>query len=128
MKGFTSKIGNFDVSSRPKFDFCPYSEDHAAGARAWSSRQRKGRGSFSKGCRQPGIAKTHSTHSQRLTAVMASENVTSCFPSHSTARSRAYRLGSWLYKHTTTLYSPNRHGAIRSTVFSFQPRVVSSPR
>ena len=44
----------------------------------------------------PGIAKTHSTHSQRLTAVMASENVTSCFPAQSTPRTPAYRLGNWL--------------------------------
>src|SRR4051812_24643205 len=71
------------------FDFCPYSEDHAAGARAWSSRQRKGRASFSKASRCPGIAKTHSTHSQRLTAVMAAGNVTSCFPAQSTARTPA---------------------------------------
>src|SRR5207302_1208084 len=60
--------------------------------------------------------------------VMASEKVTSSFPGYSTARTRAYRLGNWLYKHATTVYSPNRHGATRSTVFSFQPRVVSSPR
>ena len=59
---------------------------------------------------------------------MASENVTSCFPAQSTARTPAYRLGNWLYKHATALYRPNRHGATRSTVFSFQPRVVSSPR
>src|ERR1019366_2893582 len=74
------------------------------------------------------MAKTHSTHSQRLTAVMASENVTSFLPGHSTARSRAYFLGNWLYNPATTVYSPNRHGAARSTVFSFQPRVVSNPR
>src|SRR5947207_837639 len=30
------------------------------------------------------MAKTHSSHSQRLTAVMASEKVTSRFPTHST--------------------------------------------
>jgi hypothetical protein len=74
------------------------------------------------------MAKTHSSHSQRLTAVMASEKVTSSFRAQSTARTRAYLLGSWLYKHATTVYSPNRHGAARSTVFSFQPLVVSSPR
>src|SRR5436190_8431412 len=106
----------------------PISEGQAAGAKAWSSRQRKGRGSFSRGSRYPGIAKTHSTHSQRLTAAMASENVTSCFPAQSTARTPAYRLGNWLYKHATTVYAPNRHGAARSTVFSVQPLVVSNPR
>src|SRR3954451_12893033 len=72
-----------------QFDFCPFFEDQAAGASAWSSRQRKGCVSFSKASRCPGIAKTHSTHSQRLTAVMASENVTSCFPAQSTARTPA---------------------------------------
>src|SRR5712691_5934247 len=59
---------------------------------------------------------------------MASEKVVSCLPAHSTARTRAYLLGNWLYKHATTVYSPNRQGAARSTVFSFQPRVVSNPR
>src|SRR3954452_4269214 len=59
---------------------------------------------------------------------MASEKVTSVFPAHSTARTHAYRLGNWLYKHATTVYSPNRHGAARSTVFSFHPRVLSRPR
>src|SRR5271157_694390 len=73
------------------------------------------------------MAKTHSSHSQRLTAVMASEKVTPFLPSHCTARTRAYCLGNWLYKHATTVYNPHRHGAARSTVFSFQPRVVSRP-
>jgi hypothetical protein len=59
---------------------------------------------------------------------MASENVTSCFPAQSTARTKAYGLGNWLYKHATTVYAPNRQGAARSTVFSVQPRVVSNPR
>src|SRR3954462_817488 len=74
------------------------------------------------------MAKTHSSHSQRLTAVMASEKVTSCLPGQFTARTWAYRRGNWLYKQATTVYSPNRHGAARSTVLSFHPRVVSSPR
>jgi hypothetical protein len=74
-----------------------------------------------------GDCKNHSRHSQRRTAVRASENVTSCLPSHSIARSRAYRRGKRLYTQATTLYNPNRHGATRSTVFSFQPRVVSNP-
>src|SRR5260221_6296439 len=108
-----------------QFDFCPFWSPQAAGARACSSKERKGRESFAKTGRYPGMEKTHSSHSQRLTAVMVSENVTSVFPSHWTARTRAYRLGNWLYKHATSVYRPNRHGAARSTVFSFQPRVVS---
>jgi hypothetical protein len=64
------------------------------------------------------MAKTHSSHGQRLTAVMASEKVTSRLPGQSTARARAYRFGNWLYKQATKVYSPNRPGAARSTVFS----------
>src|SRR5262249_49521612 len=105
-----------------------YIEAHVAGARAWSRTARKGRESFSKASRWPGIAKTHCCHSQRLTAVMASEKVMSCLPGQSTTRTWVYRRGNWLYRAATTVYNPNRHGAARSTVFSFQPRVVSKPR
>jgi len=35
-----------DPSKPPDFDFCPFSVDQAAGARACSSRERKGRASF----------------------------------------------------------------------------------
>ncbi len=38
-----------------------------------------------------GDAKTHSTHSQRRTAVIASGNVTWRFPGQSTPRARAHR-------------------------------------
>jgi hypothetical protein len=52
------------------------------------------------------MAKTHSSHSQRLTAVMASEKVTSSLPGHCTARSRADRLGNCWYKQATTVDTP----------------------
>ncbi len=55
--------------------------------------------------------KPHSRHSQHLTAVIASEKVTSCLPHPWIARSRAYHLGNWLYRQATTVYSPNRHSA-----------------
>src|SRR5438067_1656064 len=42
------------------------------------------------------MAKTHCRHSQRLSAVMASETVTTCLPAHATARTRAYRRANWL--------------------------------
>src|SRR5688572_6322669 len=58
---------------------------------------------------------------------MASEKVTHTLPGQSTALTCAYCSGSRLYEHATSVYSPNRHGATRSTVFSFQPLVVSSP-
>ena len=50
------------------------------GASPDSSATRKDGGSFAKASLWPGIAKTHCCHSQRLTAVMASEKVPSCFP------------------------------------------------
>ena len=75
-----------------------------------------------------GNCKNPSTHNQRRTAVIASENVTSRLPGQSTTRTCAYRAGNSAYNNTTTVYMPNRHGATRSTVFRLQPRVVSTPR
>src|SRR6516164_4825266 len=74
------------------------------------------------------MTKTHSTHNQRRTAVIASEKVTSSFPGQNTVRCCRYFLGNWVYSNATTVYKPNKHGTARSTVSSVQPRVVSKPR
>src|SRR4029077_21226382 len=49
------------------------------------------------------------------------------FPTHSTPGLSLYFCGHSRYRHTTTLYNPNRHGAARKTVSFFLPRVVSNP-
>ena len=59
--------------------------------------------------------KTPSTQTRRRTAVRASENVTVSFPGHITRPARLPSGSRW-YRTATTEYSPNRHGAARSTV------------
>src|SRR5579884_1518494 len=120
--------GGREKSASPKLDLCPFYGSHAAGARPASSISRKGRLRFEKAVLCPGIAKTHSTHNQRRTAVRASENVTSCLPGQRISPCLRKRTGIWTYNTATTVYRPNRQGASRSTVFSVQPRVLSKPR
>src|SRR5512135_400835 len=74
------------------------------------------------------FAKTQSTHSQRLTAVIVSENVVSTLPGQSTPAADLEGLGSRSYSKATTENNPNKHGTSRKTVASVRPRVVSNPR
>src|SRR5262249_38526798 len=61
---------------------CPFFHRYAGGAKAESKASWNGRESFEKAASNPWLAKTQSTHSQRLTAVMASEKVVSALPGH----------------------------------------------
>ena len=106
----------------------PFLESYAVGARAESKASWNARGSFEKASLNPWCAKTQSTHSQRLTAVIASENVVSTFPGQSTRALDLLCLGSRSYSNVTTENNPNRHGTSRNTVASVRPRVVSNPR
>ena len=100
----------------------------AAGARAYRIARRNGPGSFAKAPSWPPLAKTQSVHSQRRTAVMASENVTAPLPSQTTPGPSCASAGSCSYHSATTLYNPNWHGSARPTVRAHQPRVLSNPR
>src|SRR5262249_52472421 len=106
---------------------CPFFHRHAGGAKAESKASWNGRESFEKAASNPWLAKTQSTHSQRLTAVMASEKVVSALPGHPTRPAACARAGNRAYNTATTENNPNRPGASRNTVASFHPRVVSSP-
>ena len=106
----------------------PFFHRYAGGAKAESKVSWNGRESFEKAAPNPWFAKTQFTHSQRLTAVMASEKVVSTLPAHSTRPAARARTGNKAYNTATTEYNPNRHGASRNTVASFHPRVVSSPK
>src|SRR5512135_517389 len=101
---------------------------YAAGAKAESKVFRNARGSFEKASLNPWCAKTQSTPSQRLTAVIASENVVSTLPGQSTPAADLMGLGSFFNDTATTENNPNRHGTSRKTVASVRPRVVSNPR
>src|SRR5512135_3222902 len=101
---------------------------YAAGAKAESKVFRNARGSLEKASLNPWFAKTQSTHSQRLTAVIVSENVVSTLPGQSTPAADLVGLGSSSNSKATTENNPNKHGTSRKTVASVRPRVVSNPR
>src|SRR5262249_39838474 len=100
---------------------------YVAGARPARTTWRNDRLNFAKASRCSGIAKTHSCHIQRRTAVMASEKVVVVLPGHWMPAVRVWRAGIRTYSRVTKLYSPNRQGATRKTVLAHQPRVVSNP-
>src|SRR5262249_48965655 len=75
------------AASLVKFDFGPLQAAHAAGATACSRASRRRGGILAKASLCAGVAKTHWSHSQRRTAVMASKNITWSLPAEaSTAR------------------------------------------
>src|SRR5271166_1740552 len=106
----------------------PFFHRYAGGAKAERKASWNGRESFEKDAPYPWFAKTQFTHSQRLTAVMASEKVVSTLPGHATRPAARARTGNRSYNTATTENNPNRQGASRNTVASFHPRVVSSPK
>src|SRR3954469_8649501 len=86
-----------------------------------------GCGSFFRAMPSPACGRTASSHNHRRTAHRASENVTVASPGHATAPVR-FAAGNEWNRIATTVYSPNRHGAARRTVFLHRPHVVSNPR
>src|SRR5271165_5954452 len=86
----------------------PFFHRYAGGAKAESKVSWNGRESFEKAAPYPWFAKTQFTHSQRLTAVMASEKVVSTLPGHSTRPAARARTGNRSYNTATTENNPNR--------------------
>src|SRR5271166_1869416 len=92
----------------------PFFHRYAGGAKAESKTSWNGRESFEKAAPYPWFAKTQFTHSQRLTAVMASKKVVSTLPGHSTRPARAPATGRTTPRPPRTARTGRAPAAIRS--------------